>query len=75
MEKIINDSITLFPYNILKLLFTNFCTFFSYIFVYIELCGESHLRATVYKFTLDLILNYSISVHTFVFILLYIIFK
>ena len=32
-----------------------FCTFilFSYINVCIELCGESHLRATVYKFTLD----------------------
>ena len=54
MGKLIND-ITLFLFNILKLLCPNFCTFilFSYINVCIELCVESHLRATVYTFTLD----------------------
>ena len=47
MEEIINDSITLLLFNILKLLCSKFCTFilFSYINVCIELCGESHLRA------------------------------
>ena len=52
MEKI-NDSITLFLFYILKLSCSNFCLciIFSYINVYIELFGESHLRATVYKFT------------------------
>ena len=55
MEKIINDSNTLFLFNVLKLLCSNCCTFilFSYIKVYIELCSESHVRATVYKLTLD----------------------
>ena len=54
MEKIINDTITLFLFNILKLLCSNFCTsiLYSYINVCIELCGESLLRVTVY-FTLD----------------------
>ena len=57
MEKIINDIFTLFLLNILKLLCSNFCTFFvqfilfSYINVCIEWLGESHLRATVYRFT------------------------
>ena len=55
MEKIINDIITLFLFNILKLLCSCFCTFilFSYIHVCIEWFGESHLRATVhvYNFT------------------------
>ena len=55
MEKIINDNITLFLFNILNLLCPNFCTIilFSYINVCIELYGESHLKATVYKLTLD----------------------
>ena len=55
MEKIINDSIALYLFNNLKLLCSNFCTFilFSYIIVGFKLCGESHLRVTVYKFTLD----------------------
>ena len=55
LEKISNDSIKLFVFNILKSLCSNFCIFilFSYINVCIELCSESHLRATVYKFTLD----------------------
>ena len=37
-----NDSITLFLFNLLKLLCSIFCTFilFSYINVCIELCGE-----------------------------------
>ena len=50
MEKIINDSITLFLFNILKPLRSNFFfTFilFSYINVCIELGGESQLRTTV----------------------------
>ena len=53
IEKIINDIITLFLFNILKLLCSYFCTFilFSYINVCIEWYGESHLRATVYDFT------------------------
>ena len=53
MEKIINDIITLFLFNILKLLCSYFCTFilFSYIHVCIEWFGESHLRATVYNVT------------------------
>ena len=53
MEKIINDIITLFLFNILKLLCCYFSTFilFSYINVCIEWFGESHLRATVYKLT------------------------
>ena len=53
MEKIINDIITLFLFNILKLLRSYFCTFnlFSYINVCIKWFGESYLRATVYKFT------------------------
>ena len=57
MEKIINECIILFLYNILKLLCSNFCKFFlfSYINVCIELCGESQFRATVYKFKLDYI--------------------
>ena len=53
MEKIINYIITLFLFNMLKLLCSYFfCTFilFSYINVCIEWSGESHLRATVYKF-------------------------
>ena len=58
MEKLINDIITLFLFNILKLLRSYFfCTFIliSYINVCIEWFGESHLRATVYqyKFTYD----------------------
>ena len=55
METIRNDSITLFLFNILKLLCSIFGTIilFSYINVCIELCVESHLRAIVYKFTLD----------------------
>ena len=55
----INDSITLFQFHILNLLCSNFCTFilFSYINVCIELCGELHLRATVYKFTLVFFLS------------------
>ena len=55
MEKIKNGSITLFLFNILKLLCSNLGTFtlFPYINVCIELFGESHLRETVYKFTLD----------------------
>ena len=53
MGKIINDIITLFLFNILKLLCSYFCAFnlFSYLNVCIEWFGESHLRATVYKFT------------------------
>ena len=53
--RIIKDNITLFLFIILKLLCPNFCTLilFSYINVYIELCGESHLRATIFKFTFD----------------------
>ena len=53
MEKIINDIITLFLFNILNYCAPNFCTFilFSYINVCIEWFVESHLRATVYKFT------------------------
>ena len=49
IEKIINDNITLFLFNILKLLCLNFCTFvlFTYINVCIELSGESHFRATI----------------------------
>ena len=54
MEKTINDSITLFLFNILKLLCPNFCTFIlSYINVCIGLCDESHLRVTAKTFTLD----------------------
>ena len=53
MKEIINDIITLFLFDILKLLCLYFCTFiiFSYINVCIEWFGESHLRATVYKFS------------------------
>ena len=53
MRKIINDIITLFLFNILKLLCSYFCTFilFPNINDCIEWFGESHLRATVYKFT------------------------
>ena len=53
MEKIINGIFTLFLFNILKLLCSYFCTFilYSYIKVCIEWLGESHLRATVYRFT------------------------
>ena len=60
MEKIINDIITLYLFNILKLLCFYFCTFilFSYINVCIEWFGESHLRATVCKFVLDLTFFY-----------------
>ena len=49
MEKIKDDSITLFLFNILKLLCFNFLYIylFSYINVCIELFGLSHLRATV----------------------------
>ena len=63
MEKIINDIITLFLFNILKLL----CSYFLYIYLFflhqryvlnglvshicIEWFGESHLRATVYNFS------------------------
>ena len=45
-----------------------FCTFilFSYIHVCIELCGESHMEATVYKFTLDSISHFSIFVNTYI---------
>ena len=52
-EKIINDIITLFLLNILKLLCSYFCTFilFSYINICIGWFGESHLRVTVYRFT------------------------
>ena len=52
MEKIMNDIITLFLFNILKLLCSYFYTLilFSYINVCIEWFCESHLRATVYKF-------------------------
>ena len=52
-EKIINDIIALFLFNILKRLCSYFCTLslISYINVCIEWFGESHLRATVYKFT------------------------
>ena len=40
-----------FMINILKLLCSIFCTFilFSYVNFCIELCDESHLRATVYN--------------------------
>ena len=50
--EIMNDIITVFLFSILKLLCSYFCTFilFSYINVCIEWFGESHLRATVYKF-------------------------
>ena len=53
MKEIINDIITLFLFDILKLLCSYFCTFilFPYINVCIERFGESHLRATVYRFT------------------------
>ena len=53
MDKIINDIITLFLFDILKLLCSNFSTFilFSYINVCIEWLGEWHFRATVYEFT------------------------
>ena len=52
-EKIINDIIALFLFNILKLLCSFFCTLtlIFFINVRIEWFGESHLRATVYKFT------------------------
>ena len=55
MEKIINDSFTLFLFSILKLLCPIFCTFiiFSLINVCVSLCEESHLRSTVYEFTLN----------------------
>ena len=54
-EKIKNGSITLFLFNILKLLCSNLGTFtlFSYIKVCIEFCGELHLRVTACKFTFD----------------------
>ena len=53
MEKIINDIITLFLFNILNNCAPIFCTFIllSYINVCIELFGGSHLRATVHRFT------------------------
>ena len=68
IEKIINDIITLFLFNILKLLCSYFFTFilFSYINVCIEWFGESHLRANVYNFTLDLIKHFPILVLTYV---------
>ena len=52
MEKIINDSVTLFLSNILKLSCPYFgtCIVFCYTKA-VELFGESHLRTTVYKFT------------------------
>ena len=55
IKKLINDSITLFLFNILKLLCSNFCTFIlvSYINVWIEFCVDAHLRTSVYTFTLD----------------------
>ena len=56
IEKIISNNFALFLINNLKLFCPIFfCTFilFSYINVCIELCDVSHLRATVYKFTLD----------------------
>ena len=62
MKKVINDSVTLFLFNILKLLCSNFLYIYviSYINVTFELCGGSHLRATVYKFNIrmDLTLLY-----------------
>ena len=55
MEKLINDIITLFLFDILSYYAPNVCTFIliSYINVCIEWFNESHLRATVYKFTYD----------------------
>ena len=60
------------------LIFESYCApifgifiLFSYINVCIELCGESHLRATVYRFTLDWLKDCFILVHTYVFILLH----
>ena len=53
MEKIMNDIVTLFLFYILKLLCSNFLYIYL-IFLHhvcIELFGESHLRATLYKFT------------------------
>ena len=69
MGKIINDIITLFLFNILKLLCSHFCIFilFSYINVCIEWFGESHLRAAVYKLTESWIKHFSFLVHTYAF--------
>ena len=68
MEKLINDIITLFLFKISSYCAPNFCTFIliSYTNVCIEWFCESHLRATVYKFTYDGIKHFSILVHTYV---------
>ena len=44
-----------------------FCTFISFSSFNdcIELCIDSHLKATVFKFTLDWIKHFSILVHTY----------
>ena len=61
MEKLINDSFTSFPFKILKLIFVQISYFPTSTSVFL-LCGESHLSATVYKFTLNV--PFSILVHT-----------
>ena len=54
-EKLMNDRSSLFLFKTLKLVCSNICVFIllSYINVCIELRRESHLRTTVYTFTLD----------------------
>ena len=54
MKEIRNDIITLILFDIFKailLLFFRTFILFSYINVCIEWFGESHLRATIYRFT------------------------
>ena len=55
MEKKINDIITLFLFNILKLLCSYLCIFILFSYINVNVCiqwiGESHLRATACKFT------------------------
>ena len=50
-----------------------FCKFilFSYINVCFELCGESHFRATIYKFTLDWIEHFPVLVTFVIFLYFY----
>ena len=69
----INDSIALFLFHTLSYCAPMFCTYilFFYIYVCFELCGDSHLRATVYKFTFDWIKKISVLVTFFIFLYFY----